>query len=267
MCTITKAKSVIRYIYNNCLVSSPCRTLIPGLFQEKIMVRKINGIILIIVGVVILAWGLMIFGYNQGGQRDAEGFSKSNPIHISTSAYAYNLEISSLHSFFFNFMHRLFGNGALTTKISIQPTDPAKEIFAGLTTSEEGKKYASSMENEGAFWRWRGIKSPGLEIISSSINYKGLVPSDDPRTEKFWQTYSVSSTEAKVQYCTIWENRSDDKYLVIMNQDGSGGVEADIYMGFKMPVRWLQLILIPLGALLTIGGILLISIKLRANRK
>jgi hypothetical protein len=94
-----------------------------------------------------------------------------------------------------------------------------------------------------------------------------LIPSGDPRNEKFWMIYNFSSTEARVQYCSVWENRSDDKYLVVRNLDGSRGVEADMYMGFKMPVRWLQWILIPLGALALAAGILLVSIKRRSITK
>jgi hypothetical protein len=45
-----------------------------------------------------------------------------------------------------------------------------------------------------------------------------------------------------------------------MDLDGSKGVEADIQLGFKVPILgWLAYLLIPLGVLMCICGIFLVK--------
>jgi len=55
------------------------------------------------------------------------------------------------------------------------------------------------------------------------------------------------------------------KMIVLMNADGSKEVNADLQLGFKVPIlTWLPYILIPLGIVLSISGFALLSKRRKA---
>jgi hypothetical protein len=53
----------------------------------------------------------------------------------------------------------------------------------------------------------------------------------------------------------VWDETTGRNILVIMNADGSSNVDADIQLGFKVPLfGWLPYLLLALGIIMLVVG-------------
>ena len=226
----------------------------------------IIGIILIILGVIPIIGGAAILLANRG--RDSESYHLSNVYQMKTSTYAFGMEMAPLRieSFYGRLSQSLFGTeNTVQAKWVITPVNSTKELFAGFTSADAGKNYVSKMETEGPYpyWNWDGPYSPKIEITTTQIFGLGSGgPTKSPALENFWAEAVQSSGTVNLYFNPAWDSASGNNYLVITNLDGSKGVAADIYLGFKIPVfSWLPYVLLPVGIIIFVGGILLVRKK------
>jgi len=218
----------------------------------------VSGIMVIITGIVFITGGAGILFFNRSA--DGEGYHWSNTYEVRTSTYAFTMEIRSLSmvDLYSRFGTKLFGaDNAVQAKWTVQPVDTVNDLFTGLSTAANGKKYISNMETEGTVWNMGGPFDPEIVITSLLVSGKGLGgPGQSPFSETIWLAACLGRGEAKIEYQPVWDTGSDDKYLIIMNNDRTAKVNADIKMGFSFPVfSWLPWRLIPLGVIVCLGGI------------
>ncbi|PVX24454.1 MAG: hypothetical protein CW716_10035 [Candidatus Bathyarchaeum sp.] len=88
----------------------------------------------------------------------------------------------------------------------------------------------------------------------------------------FWIETVQSTGTLKITWDAFWEisetGEEDRKMLFIMNPDGSRNIEADIYLGFKVPLfHWLPIVFIPSGLALCLIAVFLIKQKKLIKRQ
>lgn len=183
---------------------------------------------------------------------------------MKTSTYAFEMEIGPLKivTFYARLAQILFGTeNTVQAKWVIKPINSSKELFAGFSKALDGKNYVEKMETEGPYpyWEWHGPYNPAIEITETSIFGKGLGgPIKSPILESFWLKTAQSSEILNIYYNPVWSSNAGNNYLVITNLDGTKGLEANIYLGFKIPLfSWLPYLFIPVGILVCVAGVFL----------
>jgi hypothetical protein len=220
------------------------------------------GVILICLGIISLLTGVYLVIFNHSA--DSEGYHGSNIYEIRTSTYAFELEIGALRMVtpYSRLGMQLFGvNDMVLAKWTITPQDNS-ELFCGFSTALNGKNYISRMQTEGPpYWNWQGPYHPQINIGSTSIfGPANTGPETPPSTQTFWLSTTHGRGTQFITYSPVWDSQSDNKYMVIMNLDGSKNVKASIQLSFKMPIfAVLPYWLIPIGILLNAAGVLLVK--------
>jgi hypothetical protein len=101
-----------------------------------------------------------------------------------------------------------------------------------------------------------------LSAFASGPWERGEVPKSaatEPTAQMFWGA-ADSGTGPRT---LTWEVSSGDWAIVIMNTDGSAGVEADVSAGAALPIiRTVAVISLVAGGLLLIGGITMIVVAI-----
>ena len=195
----------------------------------------------------------MLVAYNAG--TDPDGYTQSNVYEVRSSTYAYALWVgSSQYPSYLKWMSAKDIGQCIWTVESIN----SKELFVGWANATDGEDY---LFNKFRFetppiWNWY-INAYYAEIeIPAGIPYYEGAPARPPAEETFWLESVQSNDTAKIVWDAFWEPDTDRKILIIMNSDGSSGVEADLQLGFKAPILgWLQFVLIPVGVIMCLAGI------------
>jgi hypothetical protein len=228
---------------------------------KKSKKRHLLGIIIVILGFILLAAGISLLYYNIR-DTDSQGYTYSDGFYVNTSTYAYTLYMNEYTTSTWGF---LGPQNVAQIKYLATNTNPTKELFIGLATTETSTSYAKSFQCElPIFWRWRA-RPYDAEIIINTTKIEGEgAPSSLPQTQTFWVAQDQSATTAEMTYLPQHEQH----VWFIMNSDGSQNVSAVIQIAFKSPVLTiLPLVFLPLGIILLAGGAYLLWRKKNAAEK
>ncbi len=134
----------------------------------------------------------------------------------------------------------------VTLKVEGSNNDPSNQIFIGVARESDIDAYLSGVEYD---------EMTQLHIWPDSVDYQnhpGSVVPGAPTSQTFW-TESTYGTGTQI---LEWELEPGSYVLVLMNADGSAGVDIDMVFGAKVPL------LFAVGVGLLGGGavVLLISI-------
>ena len=235
------------------------------------IVLLICCIILLVVGVVLLLGGLALVAYNMG--TDADRYSQSNIYEVRTDAHAFALWVGS--SRFPDYLSWMSPKDIGQAMWTVIPVDPAKEYFVGWAEEIDGTEYLETgiMFTTPPAWNWY-VEAYYAEIeIPPSLTYNTEAPARPPAEETFWIETVQANVTSKITWDAFWEISEDEdaedrKMLFIMNPNGSRNIEADIQLGFKVPIfHWLPLVFIPLGVILCLIAIFLIKQKKLIKRQ
>jgi hypothetical protein len=220
----------------------------------------IGCIILLLVGIVIAFGGVALVAYNMG--TDADGYAQSNIYEARSDGYAFALWVKS--SNFPSYLTWMSAKDIGQTMWTVEPVNSDKPLFVGWTKAVDGENYLYSgiMFSTPQTWN-RSIAAYHAEIkIPPAVTYYQNAPPRLPEEETFWIETAQSTGTSKIVWDAFWEPSDDRKILIIMNADGSRNVEADIQLGFKVPIfSWLPFVLIPAGVTLCLIGIFVIRRK------
>jgi hypothetical protein len=91
----------------------------------------------------------------------------------------------------------------------------------------------------------------------------GGAPSAQPGDETFW----VASTTGAGERTLDWEPEDGDWRAVVMNEDASRGVSAELSIGAELDsILWIGIGLLVAGALFAVGSALAITAATRSRR-
>jgi hypothetical protein len=197
-------------------------------------------VVLVVVGVLV---GIVAFGLLAGGcalvavdqtQRDDDGFLMSPTQDLATPTYAIISEDANLDTDGAEWALDTFLGTVRIRSESIRP------VFVGIGPAAEVDRYLDGVE---------------LDIVSDLdssgdpeyTRQPGSAPAAPPGTETFW----VESSSGRGEQTLDWEPEDGDWRVVVMNDDGSAGVAADMSIGAELDtVLWIGIGMLVFGGLL-----------------
>lgn len=231
-----------------------------GIKKGKIILL-VGIVILLILGISSIVSGTVIVVLNRGTDKD--GYSLSDVYKVETSTHAFALWVNPLRiPFYLSWMNP---EDIAQTKWVVKAVNSSKEIFVGWAKAADGDNYLNGFQYETLpSWHWSTWPYHASMDIPSTAIYNEGAPSKSPTQEAFWIESAHSSNSSTLNWDPNWPSQAGRKILVVMNADGSNNVEADLQLGFKVPIfSWLPYLLIPLGIVMCLGGIFLIRRRKR----
>ena len=211
---------------------------------------------LVVVGTIA---GLLALGLLAGGcalvavdqtQRDDDGFVMSPTQDFSTPTYAIVSESADLDADDAEWALDTFLG---TVRIRSESDRP---VFVGIGPAGEVTRYLGGVERDVV----DDLDSDGDPEYSRR---SGGTPSARPGDETFW----VASTAGAGERTLEWEPEDGDWRAVVMNEDASRGVTADLSIGAELDsIVWIGIGLLVAGALFAAGSALAITAAARRRR-
>jgi len=204
-------------------------------------------IILLIFGVLILlaAVGLLFGGgaimWANSALTDSEGFYTTGTVDLDRDSHAIvttpvNMDVRAAW---------LWGWGNLATiKVEGSNDNPSKQIFIGIAEESHLNAYLSDVEYDE-------ITEFDIDPFEVTyVHHPGASEPAAPTSETFWEQ---SAHGAGVQTLE-WELEAGSFSIVLMNDDGSAGIDLSIVFGAKVPL------LFQVGVGLLVGGVVALAI-------
>jgi len=214
------------------------------------IVLVVTGSLVALVGAGILAGGAVLTVLDST-QRDGDGFLMTPTETFTSSGYALVSETADVH---LAGADRLVRSFLGTVKVR---SDAARPVFVGIAPAADVEAYLGGVR-----------RSIVTEIGDGTPRYDertGSAPPARPEAQGFW---AASATGAGLRALT-WEPREGDWNVVVMNADGSPGVQADVAIGAELDsLVWVGVGLI-LGGLLVLvtgAGLILLGAHLARSR-
>ncbi|MET0143865.1 MAG: hypothetical protein ABW328_03645 [Ilumatobacteraceae bacterium] len=215
---------------------------------------RAGRIVVIVSGCIlgILGLGLLIAGIAgtvaYGVARDDDGYFRTDEIHLSTPTSAITSASLDLGSAPGDAEWITARGDFATVILDLQPVGSGQELFAGIGPTDEVTRYLASVPHDSV---------SDYDDSSSTVTYErqaGSATPAPPADQTFW----VAEVATAQPGTLTWDVKGGDWTVVVMNADGSSGVDANARVGIK--IDWLlpvAIVLIVLGAVVLVGGTLL----------
>jgi hypothetical protein len=214
--------------------------------NKKKIILTLVSVLVLLLGIVALIAGAVIMYLNT--TNDSEGYALSNTYHVQTDSNAFVLWVGAPVS-------------EARLKWIVTSTDSDKQVFAGWGAAETVNAYTSNYQyaTPAAGWNYHAQAYYAALNITNVDTLNTDKPVMPKPTEIWLDTVTTSTSDSTTLSCS--PNNIGDKMgmLVIMNADGSAGVDAQIQLGSRVPMySWLPYVLISLGIVLLLVGLLLV---------
>ncbi len=211
----------------------------------KVILLVFGGLGLLISVGFLVGGGALLWAGNT--IKDSEGFYTTRTIQIEKDSYAIvtgpaDIDIEAGWD-------RGLGwdlGDLVTFKVEGSNNDPSNQIFIGVARESDIDAYLSGVEYD---------EITDLHIWPYSVDYRnhpGSVVPGAPTSQTFWTKSTVGAGTQILE----WELEPGSHSLVLMNDDGSAGVDFDIVFGAKVPL------LLAVGVGLLGGGVVVLSISI-----
>lgn len=205
-------------------------------------------VLLLIVGVIFLfvGIGLLVGGggalWANSALTDDEGYLTTKTLGIDQGSYAVVTEPADVDigsAWVWD-----WGN-LVTFKVEGSNDDPSKNIFIGVAEERYLDDYLRDVAHD---------EITDFDVRPDRLEYRHITGDsepDAPTTQTFWRESARGSGTRSLQ----WELESGNWVLVLMNEDGSAGIDLSVVLGAKVP--WL----FGVGIGLLVGGIVVLAIS------
>ena len=205
----------------------------PGWTVGRVLL-VVFGSLAALVGAAILAAGVAAIVIDQT-QRDDEGFLMSPSETLSSEGYAVVSESADVSIEGDEWAVRSFLGDVKIRSEAVRP------VFIGIGRQADVDAYLGDVE--------RSVVT-GLERRPRYDEQPGGAPAGPPAQETFW----VASASGPERQEITWKPKSGDWVAVLMNTDGTRGVQADVSIGAELDaVLWI-------GIGMTAGGLLVLLV-------
>jgi hypothetical protein len=223
---------------------------------------KAGRVVAIVIGSILglIGVGLLIGGIAAtvayGVARDDDGYFRTDEIHLATTTAAITSDSVDLGGAPGDADWLTERGDFATVSISLQPAGSGRSVFAGIGPTGEVERYLGSVARDRV-----------TDYDDSTVSYErldGSATAAPPGDQTFW----VAKAETGESGALTWNVESGDWTVVLMNADGSSGVDANVRVGIK--IDWLlpvAIVLMVVGLLLLVGGILLAVLVGRGRRQ
>jgi len=203
------------------------------------------GIIFLLISIALIAGGGVLLWVN-GRYLDSAGYLTSDTLHIERNSYAVVAGPIELDETAVRVLRSI---GVITVfEFQGENNDPSKQIFMGVADEVELEDYLDNVDydeidNIGFGW---GLDFDRITYTNHPGNYEPSLPA----SESIWAASVVGTASETL----VWETRAGSYSIVVMNDDGSRGVDLDVIFKAKIPS------LVGFGVGLLVGGIVLLAV-------
>ena len=211
------------------------------------------GFIIIATSLGLMAGGGAIM-WAQRSFADPDGYLVSRSVRVHTDTYAIvspsfdiNADIDLPSSFWLT----RGVSEIVTLKFVVESNDPSREILIAIAHEPQAENYLEGVEyDELSRLSWSYDPWTRDEPDISYSRHGGGAPEAAPVVISSWEAVSVGSGAQELN----WEPLSGSYWVLVMNADGSAGVDVDVKLGARVPI------LRNIGNMLVFGGIVVLII-------
>lgn len=226
------------------------------------------GVVLIAVIILITSFGLIMGGTSlrsiQELMTDEEGFITSKTQKMLVSSYAIVVEDMDfdIDPVAWRWFER--SGGFIEFKITTESNDQEKEVFVGVARRQDIQNYLDPVRYHTIQDLDFGLENFDDGMLTTSYKlHPGVAPMVPPTVHSFW---IVHGSDASSQTLT-WEPEAGVYYLVMMNADGSEGIDADMKIGVRVPFFGsIGDILLGVGVVFGAIGVLMLYFTIKRNQ-
>ncbi len=203
------------------------------------------GIIILLISMALIAAGGTLLWVNSR-YIDSEGYLTSDTLHIERDSHAVVAGPIELDAAALTVLRSI---GVITIfEFEGENNDASKQIFMGVADEVELENYLDNVEydeidNIGFGWRLNFDRT-------AYINHPGDDQPSLPASESIW----AASAGGTASETLVWETRAGSYSLVMMNDDGSRGVDLDMIFKAKIPS------IVGFGVGVLVSGIVLLAV-------
>jgi hypothetical protein len=186
---------------------------------------------------LLAAGGVLLWG---NAQKDDQGYLSTGSDRFSTRTYALSTEQLDVDADVPGFIVDRDRYGEVRLRVTPQGDAP---VFVGIAPSQDVDAYLRHTAHATV---------TDLDYAPFHVDYRrrgGGAPPTPPSEQRFW----VASAQGSDTQTVAWDVEQGSWSVVVMNADGSAGVDADITAGAKIPF------LSAAGWVLIGGGLLLLA--------
>jgi hypothetical protein len=219
---------------------------VPSMRAGRI-VAIVVGCILGVIGLGLLAGGIAAT-VAYGVARDDDGFFRTDEIHLTTATSAITSDSLDLGGTPGDAGWLTERGDFATVTMDLRPAGSDRELFAGIGPTADVEAYLRSVPLD---------RVADYDDSDSTVTYEhqgGSATPAPPEDQTFW----VAKIATAQPGALTWDVKGGEWTVVVMNADGSSGVDANVRVGIKLD--WLlplAIVLIVVGAVLLVGGTLL----------
>lgn len=220
------------------------------------IVLLVFGIIFLIISMAMIVAGGGIMWFSQA-VKDDDGFITTRTANLQSNSYAIVTE-----SFHIGWSGKGgFWNPEDIVKFRVEAnTNNSKGLFIGIARESDVSAYLDNVRYD-EIQSWVSHNSGDVEI--SYQRHPGFLTPAAPDTQDFWKASIQNGSKQTLD----WTPETGDWVLVIMNEDGSSGIDVNGTVGAEVPwMFWAGVGLLGAGVLLLITGILMVVFAARNPR-
>ncbi|MEV6494453.1 hypothetical protein AB0M20_38405 [Actinoplanes sp. NPDC051633] len=210
----------------------------------------VTGTILLLTALVLLITGVVVRVIDESWRRD--GYLTSGDIALTTPTRAIateRLDIAGIAPLWPDYDGLL---GKLRLRVSGTGGEP---VFIGVAPADKAEAYLNGVGHATL----TELEDP----VTAYAEHAGGAPRGNPADQTFWTAQSTGSGVQAVE----WPLTDGEWTVVVMNADGSTGVDASLDVGITAPVqRWAAQVLLGMSAFVGLIALLLIFVGFRRRR-
>lgn len=216
------------------------------------------GIIFLVGALVLMAGGAGLMWLGTTLENDSPLFA-ARTSSLKTDSYAIVSEPFDI-DWYDESEGRRWGSDFVKLKVEAESNDSSKGVFVGIAREADVDAYLTNVQHE-EITEW--ISNP---FDDPEIDYRlhpGSVAPSDPTDEAFWDAFDHGSGPQTVE----WTPEMGRWVLVIMNEDGSSGINVSGSLGADLPwLFWLGLGLVLVGIVALAGGAVMVYFAARSPK-
>ena len=214
------------------------------------VVTLVLGVLLLLPALALLLGGGVLLWADQS-QRNSDGYLLSPTGQVTAPGYAVVSDRIDLST---------SGDGvpvsAALGTARVQATANGPALFVGIGPSDQVSAYLGGVQRTV-------IDDLGNDGAVQGSDVAGTAPSGPPQAQTFWAEQATGGGRQQLS----WDPAQGNWTFVVMNADGSAGVDTDLRVGAELPaLTGIAVGLLIGGALLTLVAVLLIVLAARRRR-
>ncbi|MBN2099355.1 MAG: hypothetical protein JW753_07135 [Dehalococcoidia bacterium] len=217
------------------------------------------GIIFLVGALVLMAGGGGLMWLSRSLENDNSLFA-SRTTHLQEDSYAIISEPFDI-DWYDESEGTRWGFDFVKVKVEVENKDSSKGTFVGIARETDVDDYLSGVRyHEITDWASDRFDDPEVDYRPHSGD---LTPSG-PTTEAFWEVSAHGSGRQTIE----WQPEMGRWVLVVMNEDGSAGIDVSGTLGAELPwLYWLGLGLFLVGFLTLVGGAVMVYFAARSPKQ